>query len=52
MELLANEELNALIIYTKQGSRDNLGRPVTTPVKNKNDLMKQIKQEKYESDNL
>ena len=25
----------ALILYTKQGSRDDLGRPTTTPIQNK-----------------
>lgn len=33
----------ALIFYTKQGSRDNLGRPTTTPIQNKESYMKQFK---------
>lgn len=34
----------ALILYTKQGSRDNLGRPTTTPIENKLSFMKQFKE--------
>lgn len=34
---------SALIIYTKQGSRDDLGRPTTTPIENKNSYMEQFK---------
>ena len=33
----------ALILYTKQGSRDDLGRPTTTPIENKESYMKQFK---------
>ena len=33
----------ALILYTKQGSRDNLGRPTTTPIENKESYMKQFR---------
>ena len=33
----------ALILYTKQGSRDDLGRPTTTPIQNKESYMKQFK---------
>lgn len=33
----------ALILYTKQGSRDDLGRPTTTPIENKDAFMKEIK---------
>ena len=33
----------ALILYTKQGSRDDLGRPTTTPVQNKESYMEQFK---------
>ena len=32
----------ALILYTKQGSRDDLGRPTTTPIQNKESFMKEI----------
>ena len=34
---------SALVLYTKQGSRDNLGRPTTTPIENKESYMKQFK---------
>ena len=34
--------MDALIIYTKQGSRDDLGRPTKTPIENKKSLMKKI----------
>ena len=34
--------MDALIIYTKQGSRKDLGRPTTTPIENKQALMKKI----------
>ena len=33
----------ALILYTKQGSRDDLGRPTISPVDNKANFMKQFK---------
>lgn len=33
----------ALILYTKQGSRDDLGRPTTTPIQNKESYMEQFK---------
>ena len=33
----------ALILYTKQGSRENLGRPTTTPIENKEAYMAQFK---------
>ncbi len=36
---------SALVIYTAQGSRDDLGRPTTTPEENKHELMKFIKGE-------
>lgn len=32
----------ALVLHTKQGSRDNLGRPTTTPIENKLSLMKKL----------
>ncbi len=34
---------SALILYTKQGSRDDLGRPTTTPIQNKEAFMETIK---------
>ena len=33
----------ALILYTKQGSRDDLGRPTISPIDNKANFMKQFK---------
>lgn len=33
----------ALILYTKQGSREDLGRPTTTPIQNKVAFMNEIK---------
>ena len=33
----------ALILYTKQGSREDLGRPTTTPIQNKVEYMAQFK---------
>ena len=32
-----------MIIKTKQGSRDDLGRPTTTPIENKIALMEKLK---------
>ena len=43
MKVLGSSKLATLIIYTKQGSRDDLGRPTTTPEQNKIDLMAKIK---------
>lgn len=34
--------MEALIIYTKQGSRKDLGRPTTTPIENKKEFMKKL----------
>lgn len=42
MTKLKKEGLNALIIYTKQGSRDDLGRPTITPQENKKAIMEKI----------
>jgi len=42
--LKENKELSALIIYTKQGSRDDLGRPTTTPIENKLQFMKKLEE--------
>lgn len=42
MKLLKDEEGVALVLHTKQGSRDDLGRPTTTPVENKVALMKKL----------
>lgn len=41
MKNLKNE-LQALVIYTKLGSRDNLGRPTVSPVDNKKVMMKKF----------
>lgn len=37
---------SALVLYVKQGSRDNLGRPTTTPQENKEAFMKFLKKRK------
>jgi len=42
MKYLQNENLSAIIIYTRQGSRDNLGRPSTTPQENKIAMMEKL----------
>ena len=39
---LKEKGLNALIIYTKQGSRPDLGRPTTIPKENKKVIMEKI----------
>jgi len=40
---LKNDELQALVIYTKLGSRDDLGRPTVSPVDNKKAMMEKFK---------
>ncbi len=40
MEKMQNKKLQALIIYTKLGSREDLGRPTISPVDNKKNMMK------------
>ncbi|MBE6758541.1 MAG: phosphonopyruvate decarboxylase [Ruminococcaceae bacterium] len=42
MKVLRDSELAALVISTRQGSRDDLGRPTTTPCQNKQDMMKKF----------
>lgn len=42
MKILREKEGCALILHTRQGSRDDLGRPTTTPVQNKEALMKKL----------
>lgn len=44
ISLMKKDGKSALILYTKQGSRDDLGRPTTTPVQNKEAFMKTIKE--------
>ena len=44
LELLKKYKKSALIIYTKPGSREDLGRPTKTPIENKNDFMVKIKE--------
>ena len=39
---MKKEGKSALILYTKQGSRDDLGRPTTTPLENKIAFMEEI----------
>jgi len=43
MKLLKQQERSCLVIHTKQGSRDDLGRPTTTPIENKIALMEKLK---------
>ena len=43
MPLLSKEKLCALIVYTKLGSRDDLGRPTIRPVDNKKAMMESFK---------
>jgi len=43
MKQLKSSLLEALVIYTKQGSREDLGRPTTTPIENKEALMQKIR---------
>lgn len=42
IDKMKNEDSCALIIYTKTGSRDNLGRPSISPIQNKKSFMKEI----------
>ena len=42
MRVLKDNARAALIVYTKQGSRDDLGRPTTTPIENKEALMRKL----------
>ena len=42
MKQMRKEGKSALIVYTKQGSRDDLGRPTTTPIENKTAFMEQF----------
>ena len=42
MKNLSKNELQALIIYTKLGSREDLGRPTISPVENKKNMMKKF----------
>ncbi len=43
MNNLKNGELQALVIYTKLGSRDNLGRPTISPIENKKAMMEKFR---------
>lgn len=43
LEKMNNKNLQALIIYTKLGSRDDLGRPTVSPLDNKLAMMKKFK---------
>ena len=42
IDKMKDDTMGALIIYTKQGSRKDLGRPTTTPIENKEALMKKL----------
>ena len=44
IEFMSKNKLCAMIIYCEKGSRDNLGRPTTTPIENKKNFMRAIKQ--------
>ena len=46
MDVLGKSENTALIVRTAQGSRDDLGRPTTTPVENKEAIMSKLKAER------
>ncbi len=46
MKQLEDKELQALIIYTKLGSREDLGRPTVSPVDNKKAMMEKFKNNK------
>lgn len=46
MEELCKKEKVALIVRTAQGSRDDLGRPTTTPIENKKAIMSKLKAER------
>jgi phosphonopyruvate decarboxylase len=52
LKMMRNEDKTALILYTKQGSREDLGRPTITPIKNKENMMKKIGEKKDESNNI
>lgn len=43
IQKMKKEGKSALVLYTKQGSRANLGRPTTTSIENKISFMKEIK---------
>lgn len=43
MEFLKSNGMSAMIVYTKQGSRNNLGRPTITPIENKTMFMERFK---------
>ena len=42
IERLRKESKVAMVLHTKQGSREDLGRPTTTPQENKEALMKKL----------
>ena len=46
MEQLAKVKLGALILYTHQGSREDLGRPTVSPSENKKAMMERFRAEK------
>ena len=45
MSNLKEEKLQALVIYTKLGARENLGRPTISPKENKKEMMKLLKKD-------
>ena len=42
MQQLADVRLGALILYTHQGSREDLGRPTVSPIDNKKAMMEKF----------
>ena len=38
-----NNKLSCLVIYTKEGSREDLGRPTKTPIENKEAIMEELR---------
>ncbi|MDR0832567.1 MAG: phosphonopyruvate decarboxylase [Bacillales bacterium] len=43
LNLIKNKNKMAIVINTRQGSRNDLGRPTTTPIENKISFMKELK---------
>ena len=42
MSELKLKKADAMIIKTRQGSREDLGRPTKSPIENKNEMMKKL----------
>ena len=39
---MKSETLQAMVVYTKLGSREDLGRPTISPIENKIEIMKKF----------